>query len=385
MPSITGAAQHEAALTASPGTWTGTQPMAFAYRWQRCNSAGASCSTISGAQQSTYTVVSADVNATLRVAVTASNSAGASTATSAATAVVTRRPSNTALPRISGTARDGQRLTASAGSWTGTPQPTFGYAWQRCNSDGGACAAIAGETSTTYAVRPADIGKRLRVSVTATNSAGTATATSNPTSIVSPIPPQDGSVVALWHMDETVGSTMFDSAGGHHGTLHSGVQLGQPGFAGLAYRLSGPAHVSVPNSPALQAGSSDITITMRIKTTGVPSSGDWELIRNGIYETPGGEHKMELYPSGQASCGFNGSSGYSELTTGPRLDDGVWHTVQCVKTSSSIQVVVDGQVFSRSASIGSIFNTDPITIGTRPDGGGEPFQGLIDEASIRIG
>ena len=41
---------------------------------------------------------------------------------------------------------------------------------------------------------------------------------------------------------------------------------------------------------------------------------------------------MEYQPSGQASCGFNGSSGYSEMTAGPAINDGQWHTVQCVKT-----------------------------------------------------
>jgi hypothetical protein len=371
-------------LTADPGTWTGAQPIAFDYRWQRCNATGGACTTIAGAQGSTYTVVSADVNATLRLAVTASNSAGALTATSAATAVVTRRPTNTAAPTISGTAWEGQRLTASPGTWTGTAPIAFSYAWQRCNTSGGACGPIAGATSTTYVVKAGDIGTRLRVAVTATNSAGAATATSNATATVKPVPPEGGQIVALWHMDETVGTTMVDSVAGHHGTLRSGVRLGQPGFAGLAYALSGSANVIVPNAADLQPGSSDITITIRMKTTGVPSGGDWSLIRNGIYETPGGEHKMELYPSGQASCGFNGSSGYSELTIGPALNDGVWHTVQCVKTSNSIQVIIDGQVFSKPATIGTIANTEALTIGTRPDGG-EYFQGLIDEASIRIG
>ncbi|HVF77414.1 MAG TPA: LamG-like jellyroll fold domain-containing protein [Solirubrobacteraceae bacterium] len=209
--------------------------------------------------------------------------------------------------------------------------------------------------------------------------------TSFPTAVVQPIPPVTGEVVALWHMDETEGTTMFDATGrDHHGTLRSGVRLGQPGFAGLAYALSGSADVSVPNAPDLQPGSADITITIAIKTTRTPSSGDWSLIRNGIFGTPGGSHKMEFYPSGQASCGFNGSSGYSELTAGPVLNDGVWHTVQCVKTSTSIEMVVDGQVFLQRATIGTIANAEVVSIGARPDGG-EYFQGSIDEASIRIG
>jgi hypothetical protein len=92
---------------------------------------------------------------------------------------------------------------------------------------------------------------------------------------------------------------------------------------------------------------------------------------------------MEYQPSGQASCGFNGSSSYSELTAGPPINDGKWHTVQCVKTSSAIKVVVDGQAFSQSATIGSIGNTDPVVIGAHP--GSEFFNGSLDEASIQVG
>jgi hypothetical protein len=371
-------------LTASPGAWNGTQPIAFAYRWQRCNSAGASCTTIAGATASTYTTTSADVNASLRVAVTASNSAGTATATSAATAVVTRRPANTAVPRISGTARDGQRLTASPGTWTGTAPIAFTYAWQRCNSAGGACAPIAGATTTTYAVTAVDIGSRLRVAVTGTNSAGVATATSNATATVTPIPPVGGGVVAQWGMNETSGSTMLDSVGAHHGTLHSGVRLGQPGFAGLGYLFSGSSYVSVPSAADLNPGSSNISITIRMKTTEVPPPEDWDLIRKGLNTSVGGQWKLEYYPSAQGSCGFLGASGaVSELTAGPRLDDGAWHTITCNKRSNSIETVIDGQVFSQSANIGTIDNIDDVIVGARP--GSEFFQGFLDEASIRIG
>ena len=92
---------------------------------------------------------------------------------------------------------------------------------------------------------------------------------------------------------------------------------------------------------------------------------------------------MEYQPSGQASCGFNGSGGYSELIAGPSLQDGNWHTVQCVKTSSAIKEIVDGQTFSKAANIGSISNAEPVVIGAHP--GSEFFNGSLDEASIKVG
>ena len=107
-----------------------------------------------------------------------------------------------------------------------------------------------------------------------------------------------------------------------------------------------------------------------------------DLIRKGDYPTPGGEYKMEYQQSGQASCGFKGSAHYAEIIAGPALNDGQWHTITCVKTSSAIELIVDGQAYSQAANIGSIANTDPVIIGSHP--GADWYQGSLDEASIRI-
>jgi hypothetical protein len=293
-------------------------------------------------------------------------------------------PVNTSPPIISGTPQDGQTLTASTGSWSGTQPITYGYQWQRCDSGGANCVAIAGATGPTYLATSADVGRTLRVVVTATNSAGSAGATSAATTVVQATSTQPG-LVALWHMDEASGTLMYDSIGNHTGTLRS-VQTGLPGFLGSGYGFNGSSsYVSVPTAGDLNPGSADITITIHFKTTGTPPAppADWDLIRKGLYTTTGGEYKMEFQQSGQASCGFKGSAGYAELITGPNLIDGQWHTIQCVKTASAIKVIVDGQTFSKAASVGSIANTTPVVIGARP--GSDWTQGTLDEASIQIG
>ena len=83
-PTISGTPQQGDTLTASPGSWTNS-PSSYAYQWQRCS---ASCSNISGATASTYTVQSADVSDTIKVVVTATNAGGSASATSAQTGVV---------------------------------------------------------------------------------------------------------------------------------------------------------------------------------------------------------------------------------------------------------------------------------------------------------
>jgi len=86
-PSISGSALEGSTLTATTGTWTGTSPT-FAYQWQRCDTAGASCANILGATSSTYSPTGLDVGNTLRVIVTASNSIGSGSSISHQTATI---------------------------------------------------------------------------------------------------------------------------------------------------------------------------------------------------------------------------------------------------------------------------------------------------------
>lgn len=81
-------------------------------------------------------------------------------------------PNNTVLPVISGTAEEGQTLTASTGTWSGTPTPTYSYQWL---GDG---ESLPGETGATLELAAEHIGMNIRVIVTASNTAGTAVAVS---------------------------------------------------------------------------------------------------------------------------------------------------------------------------------------------------------------
>jgi hypothetical protein len=86
-------------------------------------------------------------------------------------------PANSVLPGQSGQLLAGEALTAYAGVWTGSPA-SFAYSWQRCDGSGAVCVEVG--TASTYTLTPVDGAKTIRLRVTASNSAGSATATSDP-------------------------------------------------------------------------------------------------------------------------------------------------------------------------------------------------------------
>jgi predicted actin-binding protein len=197
-PTISGSRHVGNTLTANPGTWSGTQPIAFSYQWVRCNSQLANCSNRSTSRR--YRLDPDDLGRRLIVVVTARNADGSAQA-QANTGVIqgpATAPSNTSAPTIAGTPQEGQTLTANPGAWSGTQPITFTYQWQRCDSNGGNCGGISGATSRTYTPVAADVGRSARVAVRARNSGGTRSASSAPTSAIrAGAPPQPGGAIKL--------------------------------------------------------------------------------------------------------------------------------------------------------------------------------------------
>jgi serine protease AprX len=99
-PTVAGTALEGWMLAADPGTWSGAAPIAYAYRWQLCNAAGAACVDIAGATAQTYTLARTDTHATVRVVVEASNAVGSAVGTSAATAPVAALPNRQLWPYV---------------------------------------------------------------------------------------------------------------------------------------------------------------------------------------------------------------------------------------------------------------------------------------------
>ena len=75
-PVVSGTTVAGATLTMTRGGWSATTDTAYSYAWERCEADEAGCAAIAGAIATTYKLVAADVDKTLKAVVTATNPDG---------------------------------------------------------------------------------------------------------------------------------------------------------------------------------------------------------------------------------------------------------------------------------------------------------------------
>ena len=136
--------------------------------------------TVNSATQITATVPSGATSGPIAV----TTPGGTATSASSFSVIPSTPPVNSVLPVVSGVAQVGSVLSVLPGVWSGSPAPVLGEQWQRCDAGGANCVAIGGATGSTYLVALGDVGSTLRVLETATNSAGSVSAASVVTAVV---------------------------------------------------------------------------------------------------------------------------------------------------------------------------------------------------------
>ena len=187
--------------------------------------------------------------------------------------VAATAPSNTSPPTITGGAQEGNTLSASSGSWSGTTPITFTYQWQRCNSSGASCVNISGASTQTYTVTIDDVSHTLLVNVTAHNSAGTATKPSAATAVVTgATPPQNTSVPHVTG-SATVGSTFTGANGTWTGTapISFAYQWRRCNTSGASC-----ANISGATSSQYTLTNADVSHALRFQVTATNAGGSAE-------------------------------------------------------------------------------------------------------------
>jgi hypothetical protein len=187
----------------------------------------------------------------------------------------------------------------------------------------------------------------------------------------------DTSYTHDYEMNEPPGTTgagaMVDTGSTPvNGDIGSEVSTGVVSNGAVAYRFpylrpnTPPAHpehlVHIPDGPSVDPGNDDYSLEIRYRTT--HKFGN--LIQKGQAQTPGGQIKIQL-PKGRPTCYFKGSLG--RVGTGAKvpLNDGAWHTLRCVRTTSAVDFYVDGvRVGHKNGQSGNLDNSFDMTVGGKP-------------------
>jgi hypothetical protein len=192
--------------------------------------------------------------------------------------------------------------------------------------------------------------------------------------------------VATWQMNETSGQ-MIDSSGNNNG---SPTDVDQTGSTYLFYGST--SRVFVPDNNSLDPLEKDITLSARVKVAGTSLDDDsYDVVRKGLSSTTGGDYKMEIKRAsnpavGKLHCLFKGTGGRVNKVAAPDIVDGGWHTLECIKTSTSVVARVDGgKSYTARGSTGSISNTKEVLVGAKQTNPfDDMFDGEMDFVSIDI-
>jgi len=376
-PTLAGTAQVGSILTGTDGSFSGSGgTITLSHVWLRCDASGNNCSPISGATASTYMLVQADVGATLRFQTTATDSNGASSENSDATAVVIGAvPGNTTVPTISGSTAVGDTLSASTGSWSNSPT-SYGYEWLRDGS------AINGATSSSYTVADADVGHTLSVRVTATNAGGSGSADSAATgSVPMPTPAVPGNTTLPTISGSTaVGDTLSASTGSWSNS---------PTYYGYEWLRDGSA-IDGATGSSYQLVDADVGHALSVRVTatnaGGSSSADSAATGSVLVPTPAVPGNTTLPTiSGSTAVGDTLSAstgswsnsptsyGYQWLRDGSVIDGATSSSYTIADTDAghtlSVRVTAtnaDGQTAATSLAAGPVADSTPTPVVTPP-------------------
>lgn len=161
-PVVSGNSTQGNNLSVTDGSWNSNlaySPVSYQYQWIR------GVSDISGATNSTYYTVTADVGNEISCRVTAQNNRGSTPALSSNSILITSAAvKNLTAPVTSGSTYYNEIASVSNGTWEGNPDQ---YSYQWYNASNG--SPISGATSSSLTIPASIVGAAVWCLVTATN------------------------------------------------------------------------------------------------------------------------------------------------------------------------------------------------------------------------
>ncbi len=220
-------------------------------------------------------------------------------------------PKNVSYPTITLATGDsspvlGHFLTTSIGTWDGAFPISYKYQWKRCDAAdpvNGVCVEIAGATSSFYTPTASDVGKRLRVQVTATNSLGTTPQNSEvtaPTIALTPVNRATPQIVGNNVVDQTLSLTGGRWEGSTPITFTYSWRRCNP-VGDLATCVQIPGATGATYVPTV----ADIGFSIRVWITGTNPAGSDFVITNHTFPVVDKQH---FAPSASTSPSIAGTA-----------------------------------------------------------------------------
>jgi hypothetical protein len=194
-------------------------------------------------------------------------------------------------------------------------------------------------------------------------------------------------LVAYWKLDETSGSTAYDStANGNDGTINGNMTLGAAGQFGTAYGFDGDGDYVYRAVSDFQSGVYAGAVTAWIKT-----------IAGGKILSSADESTMDYYwwiTVWDNKLAVQKSNDGGQLTSGgTNVTDNAWHHVAVVSDGTEYTLYVDGSVETLSEQqaganngdwFGDVSNRDNLIIGALKRSTDDPyyFDGTMDDVAI---
>jgi hypothetical protein len=205
-------------------------------------------------------------------------------------------PKNVSYPTITLATGDsgpivGHFLIASIGTWDGAFPITYKYQWKRCDAAdplNGPCAEITGATTSFYTPTASDVGKRLRVQVTATNSQGTTPQNSDVTAPVIALAPVNRATPEIVG-DNVVDQTLSLTGGRWEGSTpitftYSWRRCNPTGDLATCVQIPGAAEATYVPTLA------DIGFSIRVWITGTNPAGSDVVFTNHTFPVVDKQH-----------------------------------------------------------------------------------------------
>jgi surface antigen len=384
-PAIVGTPTVGTPVSAATGTWS-PAPSSYQYQWLLDGAA------ISGATAKTYTPTPFTANRTLAVQVSGVR-AGSPTVQAVSPPAVVAPGTLTASrrPTLTGTAKIGQRLTATTGTWS-RADVSFTYQWfSGANS-------IAGATAATYVAQAADVGQPITVRVTAGRTgytsasassaatapiaAGTLTRRSAPR--VSGTPRVGAPLTAspgTWSPAATPAFQWYADGRAIAGaTAPTFTPTSRERRASIRVRVTarraGYASATATSSSTAAVGTGRIEVATSPRITGSPSVGAVVTVDPGTYSPAAASVRYQWLRDGKAIAGATGRSRkVSSADVGRRLSAIVTYKASGYTARSVTTADVRKSRATAKLSIGATSSTTgklAVTVRVSASRGGRP-------------